>query len=200
MVEATAPSPPLRHHQWGRIPPTRRLAGGARIGRSVPIGHERRFVWVAGAMVRNRPSGRISRDVQASRVPSDPRAPYRLPPCRQGASLSPRGRGRLARSTGGRCHPCGPDRATGPPEQPGPGGMSRQPGVRRREWSSRTATWEARWYDSAGKRHTANFDGTLKLAKKCGKNVFLVSSDQTIAPVRRSLCCEEVERALTLLR
>jgi len=36
--------------------------------------------------------------------------------------------------------------------------MSRQPGVRRREWSSGTATWEARWYDSAGKRHTANFD------------------------------------------
>jgi len=36
--------------------------------------------------------------------------------------------------------------------------MSRQPGVRRREWRSGTATWEARWYDSAGKRHTANFD------------------------------------------
>ncbi len=36
--------------------------------------------------------------------------------------------------------------------------MSRQPGVRRRAWSSGAATWEARWYDSAGKRHTANFD------------------------------------------
>jgi integrase len=36
--------------------------------------------------------------------------------------------------------------------------MSRQPGVRRREWRSGTATWEARWYDSSGKRHTANFD------------------------------------------
>ena len=35
--------------------------------------------------------------------------------------------------------------------------MSRQPGVRRREWRSGTATWEARWYDSSGKRHTANF-------------------------------------------
>jgi integrase len=36
--------------------------------------------------------------------------------------------------------------------------MSRQRGVRRREWPSGAATWEARWYDSAGKRHTANFD------------------------------------------
>jgi len=36
--------------------------------------------------------------------------------------------------------------------------MSRQPGVRRREWRSGTATWEARWCDSSGKRHTANFD------------------------------------------
>jgi integrase len=36
--------------------------------------------------------------------------------------------------------------------------VSRLPGVRRRDWPSGTATWEARWYDSAGKRHTANFD------------------------------------------
>ena len=36
--------------------------------------------------------------------------------------------------------------------------MSRQRGVRRREWASGTATWEARWYDSSGRRHTANFD------------------------------------------
>jgi hypothetical protein len=40
--------------------------------------------------------------------------------------------------------------------------MSRQPGVRRREWHSGTATWEARWYDASGKRHTANFDTAAK--------------------------------------
>jgi len=32
------------------------------------------------------------------------------------------------------------------------------PGVRERRWASGTVTWEASWYDSSGRRHTANYD------------------------------------------
>jgi len=32
------------------------------------------------------------------------------------------------------------------------------PGVRERRWPSGTLTWEASWFDSSGRRHTANYD------------------------------------------
>jgi len=32
------------------------------------------------------------------------------------------------------------------------------PGVRERRWASGTVTWEASWFDTSGRRHTANYD------------------------------------------